>query len=261
MAPPLTNGAGGGFAPGETIALRPGVTLPDWSLAPDPLAREALAASMAVAGRRERWAGLTPAEDTVWQAVLRRLASHGDAPAAALAAATGHDGAGLAALLQGLRGRDLLVLDAGGAVTAAYPFSALPTPHRVALGDAAARPPVHALCAIDALGAGGMLGLDSVIHSRCAGCGAAITLRTCDGGHALAAAEPATALVWSGIRYAGGCAATSGCALKPFLCSEAHLEAWRARTDPGGTGYRLGLAAALQAGLALFVPMLRPRSS
>lgn len=259
MAPPLTNGAGGGFAPGETIALRPGVALPDWSLAPDPLAREALAASMAVAGRRERWAGLTPAEDTVWQAVLRRLASHGDAPATALAEATGHPTTELAALLQGLCRRDLLVLDAAGEVTAAYPFSALPTPHRVALGNAAR--PVHALCAIDALGAGGMLGLDSVIHSRCAGCGAAIALRTRDGGRALAGAGPATALAWSGIRYAGGCAATSGCALKPFLCSEAHLEAWRARTDPGGTGYRLRLAAALQAGLALFVPMLRPRSS
>ena len=125
------------------------------------------------------------------------------------------------------------------------------------LGEAARA--VHALCAIDALGAGGMMRLDSVIRSRCAGCGAAIAVRTRDGGRALAVAEPAGALVWSGIRYAGGCAATSGCVLKPFLCSDAHLEAWRAAADPGGTGHRLGLAAALQAGLALFVPMLSRR--
>jgi hypothetical protein len=242
-----------GFSPGETVALRPGLALPDWSLAPDPQARAALAASMAVAGRRDKWAGLGEAEDAARRAVLHSLASHGAVPLTAPA------GADLAVLLRALQRRDLLVLDAAGAVTAAYPFSALPTPHAVTLGDPA-RPAVHALCAIDALGAGGMLGVDSLIRSRCAECGAAIAIRTCDAGHALAAVEPAGALVWSGIRYAGGCAATSGCALKPFFCSGAHLEAWRARTDPDGPGYRLAPAAALQAGLALFVPMLRPVS-
>jgi hypothetical protein len=44
--------------------------------------------------------------------------------------------------------------------------------------------------------------------------------------------------------------------LKPFFCSPAHLEAWRAETDPGGPGYLLPVPVALQVGLALFVPML-----
>lgn len=257
MAAPLSGAAG--FAPGETIALRPGVVLPDWSLLPDPLGRNALAASMAVAGRREKWAGLAPAEDAAWRAILLAFAAHGHAPAACdLARISGQSEAELTHLLSALRRRDLIVLDTGGAVTAAYPFSAAPTPHRVMLGAAAA--PVHALCAIDALGAGGMLGTDAAIHSRCAHCGAAITIQTRDRGRNLASVEPADAIVWSGIRYAGGCAATSGCARKLFFCSDAHLEAWRARTDPTGTGYRLPVPVALQLGLALFMPMLDPGS-
>ena len=248
---------GGDFAPGETIALRPGVRLPDWSLLPDPLGRVALAASMAVAGRREKWSGLDAMEDQVWRAVLLGFAARGHAPAMRdLVGATGRTEDELGRLLSALRRRDLVVLDAAGGVAAAYPFSASPTPHRVALGASAA--PVHALCAIDALGAGGMLGADAVVRSGCARCGAAITIRTRDRGRGLASVEPRGAVVWSGIRYAGGCAATSGCALKLFFCSGAHLEAWRTETDPGGSGYRLSVPVALQAGLALFVPMLDP---
>jgi len=240
--------------PGESFALRPGVAMPDWSLVPDPAGREALSASMAVAGRRQRWSGLDAAEDALWQAVLQGFIATGQPPGpAGLATASGVDDAALPPRLQSLRDRDLLVLDAAGRITAAYPFSALPTPHRVTL-EGAARP-VHALCAIDALGAGGMAGRDSTIESSCAECGAGIRIAT--RGHGLATTSPRMAVVWSGIRYAGGCAATSGCALKPFLCSDAHLDAWRARQDPDGPGYRLPVAVAQQVGLALFVPMLR----
>jgi hypothetical protein len=240
----VSGAAAQGFAVGEVIALRPGVALPDWSLVPDPVGRAALAASMAVAGRRAKWAGLDPAEDALWRAVLRGLAGSGPLPAAG------------AARLEGLRRRDLLVLGAGGEVAAAYPFSARETPHRVTL--AATGREVFALCAIDSLGAGAMLGTDSVVASRCAECGAGIRIATADRGRRLAAVEPRGAAVWSGTRYGGGCAATSGCALKPFFCCGVHLEAWRARTDPGGPGFRLSVAVALQAGLALFVPMLDP---
>jgi Alkylmercury lyase len=244
------------FELGEAIALRPGLRLPDWSRLSDPRAREALAASMAVAGRREKWAGLDTAEDEVRRAVLRHFAARGVGPSLReVAAATGRTEDVALALLHRLRRRDLLVFDtAQGTVAACYPFSTAPTPHRLLLGPSTR--PLYALCAIDALGAGGMLGVDATVQARCAHCGAPVTVQTSDGGQGLASVEPKDSFVWSGIRYEDGCAATSGCAVKPFFCSEAHLEAWRAKADPGGPGYKLPVLLALQVGLALFGPML-----
>lgn len=245
-------------AVGEAFALRPGVPMPDWSLVTEPTAREALAASMAVAGRTEKWSGLDAAEDRVWQAVLRGFARSGAAPGAArLAAETGVDEPAVAEVLRALRRRDLVVLDEGGTVvTAAYPFSARETGHRVRLDGLAA---VHALCAIDALGMGAMLACDTAIESSCPECGAPIRVATRDKGRVLASATPGAAVVWAGIRYAGGCGATSGCTVKVFFCSDEHLAAWRQRVDPGGIGFRLSVEAALQVGKGLFVPMLAAR--
>ena len=249
--------AAAGFAEGEDFPLRPGVRMPDWSLVTDPAARAALAGSMAVAGRREKWAGLSPAEDRLWQAVLRGFAATGRAPAmAALAGEAGLSAQGVAEHLAALRRRDLLVQDASGEVSAAYPFSARETPHRVTLGGAAR--PVFALCAIDALGAGAMLDRESRVDSACAECGAPVRIRTAARGRTLAEVAPEGAVVWCGIRYAGGCAATSGCALKLFFCSDAHLGAWRRRAGPDAPGHRLAIGAAHQLGMALFVPMLAP---
>ena len=152
------------------------------------------------------------------------------------------------------RARDLIVLDESGtAVTATYPFCAWETGHRVQL---AGRASVHSLCAIDALGAGAMLGCDTAIESSCRGCGAPVRIATRDRGHALGPVAPGGAVVWSGIKYAGGCAATSGCTAKAFFCSDEHLAAWRERTEPHGAGFRLPMEAALQTGKGLFVPML-----
>lgn len=245
-----------GFAAGEVIALRPGVALPDWSLAPDSAARAALVDSMAVAGRRTKWADLTAEEDALWRAVLRGFAEDGAPGLSGLSRATGQPLADIRDRLAALRRRDLLVLDAAGEVVAAYPFSATPTPHRVTLRASGATR--FALCAIDALGMGAMLGTDTLIASSCAACGAAIRIETRDGGRRLRCSDSVEAIVWSGIRYAGGCAATSGCALKLFFCSDEHLAQWRAGTDPQGHGHRLTAEAAMQAGMALFVPMLVP---
>ncbi|MBU8541937.1 alkylmercury lyase family protein [Falsiroseomonas tokyonensis] len=245
-------------AVGESFALRPGVPMPDWSPITDPTAREALAASMVVARRAEKWSGLNTTEDRIWQAVLRGFARSGAASdAARLAAGTGLDEPAVVEVLRKLQRRDLVVLDERGtAVTAAYPFSARETGHRVRLDGLAA---VHALCAIDALGLGAMLGCNTAIESSCPECGMPIGITTRDKGRALASATPATAVAWTGIRYADGCGATSGCTVKVFLCSDEHLTAWRQRVDPGGAGFRLSLEAALQVGKGLFVPMLASR--
>lgn len=243
------------LAPPDAFLLRPGVAMPAWSFVTDPAAREALSASMAVAGRARKWSGLSAVEDQVWQAVLSGFARSGQAPdVTRLAAATDLDASAVAPVLRALQRRDLIVLDAGGAaVTAAYPFCAWDTGHRVRLDGMAA---VHSLCAIDALGAGAMLGCDALIESSCRGCGAPIRIETRDRGHALGPVAPGTAVVWSGMKYAGGCAATSGCTAKAFFCSDEHLAAWRERAEPGGAGFRLSMEAALQVGKALFVPML-----
>lgn len=245
-------------AVGQAFALRPGVLMPDWSLVTGPTAREALAASMVSARRAEKWSGLDAAEDRVWRAVLHGFARSGAAPETArLATGTGLDGPAVAGVLRALRRRDLVVLDERGTtVTAAYPFSARETGHRVRLDGLAA---VHALCAIDALGMGAMLGCDTAIESSCPECGMPIRITTRDKGRALASATPATAAVWAGIRYADGCGATSGCTVKLFFCSDEHLAAWRQRVDPGGAGFQLSVEAALQVGKGLFVPMLAPR--
>lgn len=242
------------FAPGETVALRPDLALPDWTLLTDRAGREALAAAMAVAGRRERWAAVDDAEDAVRRTVLLGFAAFGAPPSVMeIAASTGLDRDAVHTALARLAGRDIVVLDDVGAIAAAYPFSAEATPHRVTLAHFGTT--VHALCAVDALGIGGMLGADTLIESRCAASGAPVTLRTEDHGHTLAKLAPTDAVIWYGIAHAGGCAARSGCALKLFFRSEADLVAWRTRNGEH-PGYRLSAPVALQLALALFAPML-----
>ncbi|NJO35330.1 MAG: hypothetical protein HC869_21830, partial [Rhodospirillales bacterium] len=75
-----------------------------------------------------------------------------------------------------------------------------------------------------------------------------IRFTTSDCGRALSAADPATAVVWSGLRYEDGCAASSICVTMAFFCSDAHLEDWRAAHDPKAAGFRLSMDEALQAG-------------
>lgn len=242
------------LAPGETVALRPGLVVPDWSLLPDPTGREALAAAMTVAGRRERWAGLDAAEDAVRRAVLLGFAASGAPPLSTeLAASTDLATDAVRTALVRLARRDIVVLGEDGRIAAAYPFSAAPTPHRVTLTRSGTA--VYALCAIDALGLGAMLGAETVIESRCTGSGATVTIATQDRGFALAARAPADVVVWYGISYAGGCAARSGCALKLFFRSEADLGSWRSRNGDH-PGYPLDMPVGLQIGLALFAPML-----
>jgi mercuric reductase len=148
------------------------------------------------------------------------------------------------------------VLDeAGASVTAAYPFCSWPTEHWV---SAAGGRRVSSLCAIDALGAGAMLGEATLVESACRSCGAPIRIATREQGHALASATPEPAVVWYGVHYAGGCSATSGCTLKSFFCTREHLARWRAAEGHGGTGFVLSLEAALEIGRAIFQPLLAP---
>jgi mercuric reductase len=239
----------------DAFELRPGVMMPDWGLVTDPQARQALDASMAAAGRANKWADLSTAEDRVWRAILVGFAYSGAAPATSeVAIAVQMAEAEAVSLLSMLRERDLIVLGPDDTtVTAAYPFCTWETGHRVRLGESVA---ANALCAIDALGTGAMLERDTLIGSACRSCGAPILIETCEHGHSLRSVTPDGAVVWSGLRYADNCCATSGCEMKTFFCSDEHLEAWRLQADPAGIGFRLSIGEALQVGKAIFVPML-----
>jgi hypothetical protein len=243
-----------GITPGNSFILRPGVRSPDWSFITRGAAKAALEANYRVADRKQRWVGLHPAEDRVWQAVLLSFRSSGQTlTATQIAEVTNLNLATIMAWLQKLRERDLVVVDADGAVTAAYPFCTWETGHRVRFPDGVV---VRSLCALDALGAGAMLNESTIIESSCFECGAPVRITTCDRGFMVDTVSPTEAVVWSGVRYAGGCAATSGCSVKVFFCSNEHLGSWRERVDPQGAGYRLTIEEAAQVGKATFVPML-----
>ena len=79
----------------------------------------------------------------------------------------------------------VLVRDAGK-ILFIYPVSALPTRHRVCLADGR---DLHAMCAIDAMGAAYAFRQDVSISSSCSECGEPVELAIRDG--ALAALQPA----------------------------------------------------------------------
>jgi hypothetical protein len=147
---------------------------------------------------------IAPAERglrAVHQAVLRSFVHTGVAPGLprlARHAAPFEVSQVLAELADG----DFVFLDPAGQITAAYPFSALPTRHRVQISGAAA---VFAMCAIDALGVSAMTGLPVVIESADPRTGEPITVNV---DQASSTWDPATAVVYVG-RTGGQCAGPS----------------------------------------------------
>lgn len=238
------------------VALRPGVAFPDWRAVSTPNAKDALMAILAAGNWLELLDGYGEEEDHVRRAIIKGLANLSHAPDTAwLAMATGVDRGRVAELVERLVSRDLVVRDKGtGDVVGAYPLTTQATEHRVTLPQGT----VHAICAVDALGAGAMFGADVAIESRCRACGAAIRIATKEGGTTLDHVAPSTTVVWSGIRYKDGCAATSICTTIAFFCTDAHLEEWRELNHPDTKGYRLTPDEAMQVGRAVFAPLLTP---
>jgi len=156
-----------GVTPGVTqggqtaIVLRPDVSLPDWRVVSAPRARAALAANLAATGKAARFAGLAAASDAVWRRLLGLHVELGRAPSAdQIADSVCLPCASVAAVLADLASRDIIVRDSAGGIVAAYPFSQPATGHLVSLGDHT----LNAMCAIDALGIGAMIGLQTAIN-------------------------------------------------------------------------------------------------
>lgn len=176
---------------------------------------------------------ITPETRPAHQAILRHFAATGGAPDHdALAAALGVEADAVRGMLRQLRDAGAISLDADtGRITSAYPFSALPTPHRIALSDGVT---AFGMCAVDALGVAAMFGRSVQIESPCAHCGTPILLRASP---AAAVSRPDGAVVWY--------AAEGGCAQINFFCSAEHAQAWQAgRPEVEGEIWPLERAAA-----------------
>ena len=143
--------------------IRPGVCRPNWSVLTTAAAREALLGrDRSRAGLLHKWQhALEPTHDRVWRTVVSLFGSLGrPSHLAEIGEAIGVPTGQLREISAELERRDLLGTDpSADRVRYAYPFTAEPTEHRVRLHGRE----LHALCAIDALGIGGMFGTDVVI--------------------------------------------------------------------------------------------------
>ena len=236
----------------DSVTLRPGVEMPDWSAVASPRAEEALAAIVKLFRFADGFADYSARENLVRRTTIALYGASGRAPSSVeIAAAARLDQGQTEAALDALSRRDLVVLDEeSGAVKGAYPFTERDTGHRVRLGAKV----LNAMCAIDALGTGAMFASDCEIDSTCRQCGAPIRVTTAGNGERLASVAPASAMVWNGIYYEGQ-AATSLCTVIAFFCSPAHSERWLQGRDDSD-GYPLTMGEALEIGKAIFRPVL-----
>ena len=186
----------------------------------------------------------------VHQAVLRSFVRTGAAPGIA-SLAEHAEPFNLSQVLAELADGDFLYLDRAGQITAAYPFSALQTRHRVRISGGAT---AFAMCAIDALGVSAMVGLPVVIESADPSTGEPIAVEV-DGANSTW--DPPTAVVYVG-RTAGeraGPSASVCCGYINFFATRAAATAWAA-SHPEITGGILGKARALQVGIGIFGQLL-----
>ncbi|WP_019874559.1 organomercurial lyase [Sporichthya polymorpha] len=202
-----------------------------------------------VRGGQGRLAPTDAGMRAVQQAVLRSLASSGTLPNdRALDAAAGPGRSGRA-VLAALAEQDFVSIDDGG-VRAAYPFSLRQTRHQVAIEGG---PTVWAMCAIDALGVGPMLGRATAITSSDPVSGQTIIITATP--NAATEWEPAGTVVLVGRRAEKGPASAVCCDVINFFAS-AHTAARWAALHLEAPGAVLGRADAMEISRATFGHLL-----
>jgi hypothetical protein len=195
-------------------------------------------ASFLAAGMAAKRAGLTAGPRVVYQQVLRAFAATGRSPEpGVLEDKVRPFGVTAAQALAVLAAADVLGLDGEGRIRMAYPFSAAPTPHLVAITGG---PQVHAMCAIDALGIPLMLAADAVISSADPLTGSPVTI-TFRGGQAIW--DPGGAVVFAGCLRCDGPAEQARCGYLNFFAGSASAARW-ASQHPEVTGSALDHAQA-----------------
>ncbi len=233
-----------------------------------------------------RSARLTPAAYQFYCAILRAFPTRGGPPENPQLRQWAEGFAvPLAATLADLAAQDLIQLDATtGGIRAAYPFSGLPTPHRVLLApdaadaqDAAGSPQelaeqqqVFAMCALDALGIPLMLHRAATIRSEDALTSAPIqvTLEPAGNGPLTTLDDwrtqwdpPGTVIFARDAAHEhehdGGCAAAGACCpVTNFFAQAAHAQEW-AQLHPVSDGILLTPVEALHRAQALFGGVLQ----
>lgn len=200
---------------------------------------------------RLRGARLTTEEECVRHRVLEGFATGATVSVTTLAERSRIAPTHIRETLRRLAAADLLVLDGTGeTVLAAYPFSSIPTPHRVHLSGRE----VFALCAVDALGITAMLKEDVRISSRCAHCGSPVEIQARP--EQLTRHLPSEIVVWFPTSEDDCCpVAQSRCPNISFFCASDHLEAWR-NVNGQPPGLVLSLLEAFEAGRAIFGSLL-----
>jgi hypothetical protein len=205
---------------------------------------------------RTRALPLDPVEKAVHQAVLRASAATGHPPSiSALDTVTAGSGRAAADVLAALHELDAVRLGPDGSVAVAYPFSAIPTRHRVRIGD---RVEVYAMCAIDALGMSAMLGEDTRIDSVDVTTGHPVTVTMTAGATgSVTRWDPAAAVVFVGADAAGGPSVDCCCDYLNFFTDAAAARAWTT-AHPQVPGQILTQAEAEDLGVRLFGHLLTP---
>ncbi|PSL01652.1 alkylmercury lyase-like protein [Haloactinopolyspora alba] len=142
-----------------------------------------------------------------------------------------------------------LVHTADGAVTVAYPFSGVPTPHRVQLDDGATS---WAMCAGDSLGIPLMAGRDATISSADPHTGEGIHIQCRDGAFTW---QPDSTVVLVGATTGCGTAAEAACGHVNFFADPVNAEAYL-RAHPAVTGEIYDQSDAVEMGRFIFGPLL-----
>jgi len=116
---------------------------------------------------------------------------------------------------------DILVLGENGEITAAYPYSASQTIHKVEVEGKA----LFANCAVDALAIPFMIRRDAVIESQCSSCGTPLRIVFEDS--RISVSQPSGIQVWYLPPQPCGASVKYQCPAINFFCNESHLEKWR----------------------------------
>ena len=191
----------------------------------------------------QRQSALPEALRGLHRRVLRSFAASGHA-SAALAEDCGGGSA-----LQQLADADLLVLDGGGRIVGAYPFTTEATDYRLQLAAVT----VNAMCAVDALAVAPVFQCETRIASRCGVTGTPVALR--QRGSELLEATPADLRVGVHWREPDTCAAHSLCREMLFLWNDDTAWQWRGQAPAHRSVYPV--CEAMLLGQRFFAPLLQ----
>lgn len=202
-------------------------------------------------GRRKTGQALGPRERSVQRLAVRAMAGGRVPTVETLSHELGLPVDGVREALASLEACDCVVMDRDR-VRVAYPFTTDLVPHEVVSSRGTAR----ANCAVDALGAGAMLGEEVEIRSTCSYCGASIRLR---GKESFRAATIGPVVFVPPSDLMQGHASDFVCPSINFYCNEEHGRAHAGTLAAGGRFLSLKEATAL--GISAFGDLLSPTSA